>query len=185
METFVRAIDRLTGATGVIGAWLVLPLVFCACFEVFSRYVLGDPTIWAFEVGYMLTGANFLIGMALALREQAHIRIEVLYAYFPLWLRTIVDSLTYLVIILPISAWLSFGLYDYALQAYLSGESSGRSAWSPLVWPFRAVFTISFCLLGLQALAELLRCILIFRGRPSAVERTAAGDPMKVQREIP
>lgn len=185
METVVRMIDRLTGATGLIGAWLVLPLIITACFEVFSRYVLGSPTSWAFEVGYMLTGANFLIGMAFALRERAHIRIEVVYAYFPEWLQAVVDSLVYLVIIIPFSAWLSLGLFDYALHSYLIGERSGMSAWNPLVWPFRAVLTISFGLLALQGLAELLRCILLLRRRQAAAERATASAHVKAQQGSP
>lgn len=163
MEAFIRFIDRITGSFGIIGAYLVLPLIVCACFEVFSRYVLGSPTIWAFELGYMLTGANFLLGMSFALREQAHIRIEVVYQYFPTWLRTLSDSFTYLVIIAPISAWMSLGLYNYAMSAYLSGEGTGMSAWNPVIWPFRVSFVVAFVLLCLQAIAELMRCILVFR----------------------
>jgi TRAP-type mannitol/chloroaromatic compound transport system permease small subunit len=164
MESFIRLIDRLTGAVGVIGAWLVLPLITFACFEVFSRYALGSPTIWSFELGYMLTGANFLLGMAFALRERAHIRIEVLYQHFPEWLRAIVDSLTYALIIIPICGWLSVGLFRYAMDAYTTGETSGMSAWNPVVWPFRFTFTVAFALLALQGLAELARCVLILRG---------------------
>ncbi len=176
MEAFVRLIDRLTGSLGVLGAYLVLPLIACACFEVFSRYVLGSPTIWAFELGYMLTGANFLLGMAFALRERAHIRIEVLYQFFPDWLRTLSDSLTYLLIIAPLSAWLSVGLYDYALEAYVSGEGTGMSAWNPVIWPFRVSFVVAFALLCLQAIAELIRCVLVFRGLARRPPR-AAGSP--------
>ncbi len=179
MQAFIRLIDRITGSVGLLGAYLVLPLIVCACFEVFARYVLGSPTIWAFELGYMLTGANFLLGMAFALRERAHIRIEVLYQYFPEWLRTLSDSLTYLIIIAPISAWLSLGLYDYALSAYVSGEGTGASAWNPVIWPFRVSFVVAFGLLCLQAIAELLRCMLVFRGllSPRAADTSEAPTP--------
>jgi TRAP-type mannitol/chloroaromatic compound transport system permease small subunit len=175
MQAQVRLIDRITGSAGVIGAYLVLPLIICACFEVFSRYVLGAPTVWAFELGYMLTGANFLLGMPFALRERAHIRIEVVYQYFPEWLRTLADSVTYLFIIAPISAWLSLGLFDYAVSAYTSGEGTGMSAWNPVIWPFRVSFVVAFSLLCLQAVAELLRCALVFRDLLASRAAASAG----------
>ena len=29
---------------------------------------MGMPTIWAYEIGYILTGAHFLLGMAFTLQ---------------------------------------------------------------------------------------------------------------------
>lgn len=177
MHSFVRLIDRLTGATGILGAWLVAPLVVAGCYEVIARYVFGSPTIWAFEMGYMLTGANFLLGMGYALREQAHIRIEIFYQLFSPRTRAIIDSLSYALIAVPICSWLAFGLYEYAMGAYLSSETSGFSAWNPLIWPFRVTFALGFAVLALQALAELIRCYWILRdGLPTPAKPDPVAD---------
>ena len=56
MMVLVRSIDRLSGFSGVVIAWIVFPLILATCFEVFSRYALNAPTIWAFELGYMAMG---------------------------------------------------------------------------------------------------------------------------------
>lgn len=157
MRAITNLIDRITGMTGLIGAWVVAPLIICSGYEVVARYVFGSPTMWAFELGYMLTGANFLLGMAYALREHAHIRIEIFYQFFSPRVQALIDVLTYIVIVIPICAWLSFGLYEYALNAYLSNETSGMSAWNPPIWPFRVTFAVGFLALMLQALAELIR----------------------------
>ena len=50
----------------------MIPLIAASCYEVFSRYVLGEPTLWAFEIGYMVMGTHFLIGLAYTLRERGH-----------------------------------------------------------------------------------------------------------------
>lgn len=180
MHAFIRAIDRLTGSVSLVGGWLIAPLVIGTCYEVFARYVLSAPTIWAFELGYMLTGANFLLGMAFALREDAHIRVDVLYLRFSPRTKAIVNSLSYIVVVIPICGWLALALYGHAMQSFLSHETSGQSAWNPVVWPFRLSFFVAFTVLTLQAVAELAKCVLLLRGtaetsHPGIVLPHAAG----------
>lgn len=168
MHAFIRAIDRLTGSVGFVGGWLIAPLVIGTCYEVFARYALGSPTIWAFELGYMLTGANFLLGMAFALREDAHIRVDVLYLRFSPRTKAIVNAFTYVFIVIPVCGWLAFALYGHAVQSIISQESSGQSAWNPVIWPFRVSFFVAFAVLTLQAVAELAKCVLLLRGTAEA-----------------
>jgi TRAP-type mannitol/chloroaromatic compound transport system permease small subunit len=53
---FAKKIDGISDWTGRLFAWLVVPLTILICYEVFTRYVLGSPTIWTFEL------SNFLFG---------------------------------------------------------------------------------------------------------------------------
>ena len=101
MMALVRSIDRLSGLSGVVIAWVVFPLILASCFEVFSRYALNAPTIWAFELGYMAMGTHALIGAAYTLREGGHIRIDVLYSRFPDKAKAVVDTGGYLLLFLP------------------------------------------------------------------------------------
>lgn len=165
MDKFIRVIDRLSGSTGVIAAWLVVPLIAATCYEVFARYALNAPTIWAFELGYMLTGANFLIGAAYTLRERGHIRIDILYNHLPARTRAIIDIVGYVFLFLPAAMWLDVALWKYAMSAIKSQEFSGQSAWNPVIWPFRVVFFSGFLLLTLQGIAELIRASRYLSGR--------------------
>ena len=70
----VNLIDRFTDLTGTWVAWLNLPLVFIVAWEVISRYALNAPTIWSFDLTYMLYGTIFMLGAAYALHKGAHIR---------------------------------------------------------------------------------------------------------------
>lgn len=160
MNSFLKAVDRLSGSMGLLAAWIVLPLIFVTVYEVFSRYLFNSPTIWAYEIGYMVTGANFLLGAAFALREHAHIRIDVLYSRFSVKIKALIDVLGYLLLFLPVGIWLSYRLGFYALDAFETGERSGQSAWNPVIWPFRFIFFTGFTVLSIQALAE---CICIIK----------------------
>ena len=170
MNALVRWIERITGSAGLLIAWVVLPLILASCYEVFSRYVLDAPTIWAFELGYMAMGVHSLIGAAFALRERAHIRIDILYIHFPPRVRALLDVGGYLLLFMPVVCWVSLGLWDYWVEALLSGEHSGQSAWSPLIWPFRLSFFIGYFLLALQGLAELIKCAQFLAGRRAVWE---------------
>lgn len=159
MKKFIRLIDCGSGGVGYVAAWIVLPLIFATVYEVFSRYVLNAPTIWAYEVGYMATGANFLLGAALALREKAHIRIDIAYMRFRPKTKAIVDVLGYTFLMLPFGFWLSYRLGGNAYEAFMSGERSGESAWNPVIWPYHTVFFVGIGMLTLQCVAQWLRAI--------------------------
>ena len=162
----VRIIERITGHFGLLAAWLVAPLVLATCYEVFSRYVLNAPTLWAYEVGYMATGTNFLLGVAYTLRERGHIRIDVLYDKFSRRTKAMVDAIGILFFLLPTAFWLSLKLWIYAYEAWVIGETTGESGWNPVVWPFRMIFFLSFVLLSLQSVAELIKSYRVIACKP-------------------
>jgi TRAP-type mannitol/chloroaromatic compound transport system permease small subunit len=160
----VRLIEALTEGVGAAGAVLVVPLVLATCWEVFSRYVLGAPTIWAFELGYMLMGIHFLLGGAITLKRQVHVRIDLIYARLPPRRRAWIDLVLYVGLVLPAIVMFCIRFWEYTHAAYVSGEQSGMSAWNPPIWPFRAIILFSFGLLGLQVVAECLKAVAAIRG---------------------
>ncbi|WP_374449082.1 TRAP transporter small permease subunit [Stella sp.] len=166
MDAVCRAIDRLSTVVGVLAAWLLAPLVIALCYEVVARYVFGAPTIWAYELAYLLTGSGWMLGMAYALARGAHIRIDVLYLGMSPRRRALVDLFGYLVLLIPFLVWVTTTLDDRAIHAMQSGERTGQSAWNPPIWPFRTVFLVSFAMLTLQAAAEAARAAMILLGRP-------------------
>lgn len=167
MHALVRVIERLSGGLGIIGAIIVAPLILATIYEVCSRYLFNAPTIWAYEVAYMAMGTNFLLGAAVTLRDRGHIRIDLLYSRWSPGTRAIIDLVGYLFLFLPLAWWLTLGLWRYGYHAYLSGETSGDSAWNPVIWPFRLVFFAGFLMLALQATAEFIKAVYVALGRPA------------------
>jgi TRAP-type mannitol/chloroaromatic compound transport system permease small subunit len=139
-----------------------VPLVAATCYEVFARYVMGAPTIWAYEIGYFLTGTHFLLGMAFTLKSDEHIRIDIFSGHFRSRTRAVIDLIGYTVT-LPLMIWLSYALFQHLAQGYLRNERSGQSAMNMPVWPFRVVFLVAFALLALQILAEVIKAVRRFR----------------------
>ncbi len=156
MIALVRAIERLTGSVGLLASFALVPLVLATCYEVFARYAMGAPTIWAYEIGYILTGSHFLLGMAYTLKAGEHIRIDIFSVKFPPRVRAVIDLLGYS-ITLPLMIWVTYALGQHLLTGYLRNEHSGQSAMNLPVWPFRVVFLVAFALFALQILAEVIK----------------------------
>lgn len=154
----IPLIETLTRFAGHLASVLILPLIAALVYEVFSRYVMGSPTLWAFETSYMVMGAIFMLGMANALRVGQHVSVDVVTLKLPPRVNAAIRTLCYL-FFLPLIVWLTWEVIKYFHEALESGERSGRSAWNPVVWPVYLVWCIGFCLLCLQLLAELLKSV--------------------------
>lgn len=158
MSPFVNRIDRITTNVGIIAALTLVPLILTTTYEVFARYFFNAPTIWAYEVGYMLTGTHFLLGMAYTLQQGQFIRIDIFSQDMTTKTRALIDLCAYSVI-LPLMMWLMYGLTAYLISGFIRNERSGQSAMNMVVWPFRVVFLIAFTILALQVYAELMKSL--------------------------
>ena len=156
MDGLIKNIERVTGSVGILASFALVPLVLATCYEVFVRYVMDAPTIWAYEIGYILTGSHFLLGMAYTLQCGEHIRIDIFSGKFPDRVRAVIDLIGY-AITLPLMLWLTYALWGHLATGYLRNEHSGQSAMNLPVWPFRVVFFAAFTLLALQIVAEVVK----------------------------
>ncbi|MFM7567912.1 MAG: TRAP transporter small permease subunit, partial [Betaproteobacteria bacterium] len=160
------ATEAASHRIGILGSLLIVPLVLSTCYEVFARYLFNSPTIWAYEIGYMLTGSHFLLGLAFTLRAGEHIRIDIFSGKFSARTRAVIDLAGYAVL-LPMLVWLTLALSRYFWTGYASNEKSGQSAFNMPVWPFRLVFFAAFLLLTLQVAAEAIKLIRTLRSAPA------------------
>ena len=165
----IRSIEALTRVAGWLGAILVFPLIGALIVEVFSRYVAGRPTLWAFEVSYMVMGAMFMLGMANALRVGQHVSVDIVTLQLKPRANALIRAVGY-VLFLPVLVWLVWELSKYAWSAFDTNERSGRSAWNPVVWPIFTVWFLGFALLALQVVAELLKSVRVLLGMTDVEE---------------
>ena len=73
-ERLLYFVDGLSAAFGKTFGWCILILTFTTSYEVFSRYMFGAPTDWAFDASYMLYGTLFMMAGAYALSRNGHVR---------------------------------------------------------------------------------------------------------------
>ncbi len=82
MTRILHFIDSLSAWFGKAFAWCIVILTFSTCYEVFVRYALNAPTVWAFDMSVQMYGALFMMCGAYALSQDAHVRGDVYIGYY-------------------------------------------------------------------------------------------------------
>lgn len=160
---FVHAIEGLSLWVGRAFGWCILILTLSVSYEVFVRYVLNAPTVWAFDMMIQMYGALFLMCGAYALAQDTHVRADVLYRLFPVKVQAALDFLLYFLFFFPgVAALVWFG-YEIASDSWRWKEVSFNSPASIQVYFFKSLIPIAGTLLIIQGLAELVRCVMAFR----------------------
>jgi len=155
----VRAIDRVAEWSGVAVAWLMVPLIVAVAYEVVARYAFGAPTLWSFDITYMLYGVMFMLGAAYALRIGAHIRTDFFWERWSARTRGVIDAVAYVVFFFPGIALFLWVGWDQAWYAWDIGETSEQTAWRPVLWPMKAAVPLAAALLLLQGVSELAKSL--------------------------
>ena len=159
----VRSIDKFTDRTGMWIAWLNLPLVGAVAYEVIARYVFNAPTIWSFDVTYMLYGTIFMLGAAYALHKGAHIRTDFFYEKWTVKTKGMVDSISYIVFFFPSIVMLLVASGNEAWYAWSINETSEQTPWRPILWPYKSVVPLTCVLLLVQGLSEVIKSTYAWR----------------------
>lgn len=159
----VRIIDKFTDTTGTWIAWLNVPLVLAVAYEVFARYLFDAPTIWSFDVTYMLYGTIFMLGCAYALHKGAHIRTDFFFERWSIRTRGTIDSVAYIAFFFPAIFTLMVVSWTESWYAFGIGETSEQTPWRPILWPFKMVVPLACLLLLIQGISETIKSLYAAR----------------------
>ncbi len=159
----LRGVDQLSKSVGHAFAWCIIILTFGTTYEVFVRYVLNDPTSWAFDMSYMLYGALFIMAGAYTLSRNGHVRGDVIFRLWPARVQGSIELVLYFLFFFPGVISLMVAGWGYAADAYRIQEVSVNSPIGVPVWPLKMLIPVAGFLLTLQGFAEVMRCILCIR----------------------
>jgi TRAP-type mannitol/chloroaromatic compound transport system permease small subunit len=160
---FVHAIEGLSLWVGRAFGWCILILTLSVSYEVFVRYVLNAPTVWAFDMMIQMYGALFLMCGAYALAQDTHVRADVVYRLFPVKVQATMDFVLYFLFFFPGVLALAWYGYEIASDSWRYKEVSFNSPASIQIYFFKSLIPLSGGLLALQGVAELVRCVMAMR----------------------
>ncbi len=155
----VNFLDRISLWSGRIVAWLIIPMVMSLVWEVVARYFFNAPTIWAYDMTYMLYGSFFMLGSAYTLLRGKHIRTDNFYGQWSPRRQGLVDTVCYLVFFFPPLIALLYVTWDYFWLSFMRGKGSLSSPWMPIIYPLKFTMPVTCILLLLQGVAEFLRSL--------------------------
>lgn len=160
ISTLLKVIDRVSFVTAAMAMAMILALVGAMLYEVGARYAFNAPTIWSYDVSYMLNGALFILAGALALAKNNHVRIDFLSSRLKVTTQHFINAIFYIALFLPALGFVTRSSIVAAWGSLISGEVEAISPWAPVIWPFNAAIAVGLAALWLQALAETVRHIV-------------------------
>ena len=168
---YSRAVKLLALRAGDMAGLCALAMTLFITLDVFLRYAFNAPTIWANEVSSYLLLVMVFMGAAYALREKAHIRIDVVVSRLPRrvqdWMQ-VISSIIFLIftVILGYFTWSIF------LDTVRFAETS-RSLWDIPLAPWQVWLPLGLAIISLLLILNIYNEIKIARGK--AKERPEEG----------
>jgi TRAP-type mannitol/chloroaromatic compound transport system permease small subunit len=160
MLAYIGVVDRISTAIGKAFGWYILIMTFGTSYEVFVRYVLDNPTVWAYDLSYNMYGALFVMAGAYTLSRDAHVRGDVIYRLWPPRAQAGIDLTLYILFFFPGVLALTFAGYRYAGESWRYHEVSVYSPSDIPIFPLKTLIPVAGVTLLAQGLAELFRCII-------------------------
>lgn len=156
--------DRFSDLMGWIAGFLNLVMLVNVFYDSIMRYFFDSGSIALQELEWHLFAIVFLFGIAYALKEDGHVRVDILYDHFsPRW-KAVVNIGGALLLLLPLSLLIIEGSVWYVHEAFTSGEISGDPGGLTHRWLIKLVIPASFIFLVVSAIGFVLHNINIFRG---------------------
>lgn len=186
MQKTLLFVDRVSTFVGQAFSWFIVALTLLVTWEVFSRYVLGNPHSWSFDVMIMFYGTLFMMAGAYTLSKNGHVRGDVLYGFFSPRTQATIDLVLYIVFFIPGVIALTWAGYDYAAESWRINEHSNITADGPPIYPFKTIIPVAGAFLLLQGIVEIIRCVICLRqGQwPSREQDVEEVDVGKIKEEL-
>ena len=156
--------DRFSDLMGWIAGGLNLLMLINVFYDSIMRYFFNRGSIALQEMEWHLFAMVFLFGIAYALKEDGHVRVDILYDRFsPRW-KAIVNIGGTLLLLLPLSVLVIEGSIWYVTEAFTSGEISGDPGGLSHRWLIKLAIPASFVFLIVSATGFVIHNINLFRG---------------------
>jgi TRAP-type mannitol/chloroaromatic compound transport system permease small subunit len=161
LQRLSAAIDRLNDRIGSAIQWLALVMVVIGAFNAIARYTdqytgMSLSSNAYLDLQWYLFSLIFLMGSAYGLNHDYHVRVDVMYARLGRRGRAWIDligSVLFLVPFAGVMLWVSWGP---VVRSWAILETSADPGGLPR-YPIRTVILVSFFLLLLQAISQIVK----------------------------
>ena len=177
LRRLARAVDALNNRIGAGIRWLALIMILVGAFNAIARYATRYTGVALSSNAYLdlqwyFFSLIFLLGAAYGLQHDVHVRVDVLYARLSRRARAWIDLAGTVLFLIPFSVLMLWVSWPAVRNSWAIHETSPDPGGLPR-YPIKTVILLSFGLLLLQALSQLLKQVDVIRG----VDGTAADRP--------
>ena len=187
-NAYTRFVDRMTSGLGRVISWMALLMVLIGAFNAIARYAgkwigINLSSNLYLELQWYLFSLIFLLGAGYALKENAHVRVDVIYGRLQARSRALVNVIGSVLMMIPFCLFVLWVSWPSIRNSWVVREGSPDPSGLPR-YPLKAVIIVAFVLLLAQGVSELIKDIRVLRGggdEDAEADAEDAPDPQAVR----
>jgi TRAP-type mannitol/chloroaromatic compound transport system permease small subunit len=161
IKKYIQYTDWTTEKIGKAASWITTLLVVFFVWDVVARYVFNITSVAMFELEWHLFALIFLFGAAYALKEEKHVRVDVLYGQFSARKKAWINLLGGTFFLIPFCSIVIWYGWLYAFTSYQIGENSPDPGGLPARYVIKSAMPIGMMLLLAQGISQTFKALLV------------------------
>ena len=180
LRRFSELVDGLNDRIGAVIRWLALLMVLVGAFNALARWLtrysgLSLSSNAYLDMQWYMFSLIFLLGAAYGLNHDVHVRVDVLYARLSARSRAWVDLVGSVLFLLPFALVMLWVSWPAVANSWSIREVSPDPGGLPR-YPIKAVILVSFGLLLLQGLSQVVKQIEVLRSTGAGRDASSEGE---------
>ena len=159
------ALTRFVMGAGPVVMYVNGILVLVIVIQVLLRYAFGRGLVTLEELEWHLWAVAFLFGLSYCVANDSNIRMDLLCRKLSARSREWMDAFGILFLVLPFVVVMFVHGLDFVHHSWVLSERSEAPLGLPYRWVIKSFVPICMAMLGLAALARLIRAFEILRKR--------------------
>ncbi len=167
MDRLIKAeiiFDKIIDKIGKLCAYLMLLMMLNVFYDVIMRYIFREGSIAMQELEWHIFSVIILLGMSYTLKEDGHVRVDVLYDRWKPKTQAIINIVGVILFLWPLSLLIAYGSIDFVQESYQMHEISGDPGGLTHRWILKAVIPFAFVLLIFASIGFIIKNINVYRG---------------------
>ena len=158
-----RGFDKFADYIGTITAITMVLMILNVFYDVVMRYFFRSGSIGMQEMEWHLFSVIILLGISYTLKEDAHVRVDIIYDRLSVRKKAIINMFGSVFFILPLALLVGISSVDNAVEAYVSMEQSGDPGGLPYRWIVKGLIPLSFLLLVITNIGFFIKNLNVFK----------------------
>ena len=156
-------IDKITDTISKFTALILVLLVSLILYDATARYLFSSGSTALQELEWHFFDVIILLSIAYTLKHNAHVRVDIFYANFSPKTQTLVNILSIVFFILPLSFLIAYIGVGFVELSFAQNEASSDPGGLSHRWIVKSLMPLSFALVALQGVSELMKNVKQWR----------------------
>ena len=163
LNSTITVIDHITDKIGLVGSWCSVLMVVVMVLVVILRYGFQFGSIALQESITYLNCVIFTFGVAYTLKEDAHVRVDVIYSKMSSKMKALIDLCGSVIFLALTAGFILWTSWEYVSVSWRIREGSAESSGLPYVYILKTSILIIPVMLLIQGFSEFLKAYKIFQ----------------------